>query len=125
MIAVFLGSPRAGQDGISSGTGVFIPGGAVATAARKPSCSTVLVPARVLEALNLDIKNNQVTQPAVPAVVRQPTKPRHSERKSMYTCRPGSGMQPMTPRPAVGDSFSYSPAIVRVPSLELPVEWTY
>ncbi|CAA7406390.1 unnamed protein product [Spirodela intermedia] len=54
MRAVFL-SPRSGRD--SSGTGVFLPRmeGNAAELRKKPACSTVLLPARVVRALNLDL----------------------------------------------------------------------
>ncbi|XP_042512439.1 uncharacterized protein LOC122087392 isoform X2 [Macadamia integrifolia] len=54
MRAVFLGGPDSRRE--SSGTGVFLPRriGSPAELRKKPACSTVLVPARVVQALNLN-----------------------------------------------------------------------
>ncbi|KAF8719590.1 hypothetical protein HU200_024329 [Digitaria exilis] len=55
MRAVFLTPPGAKQE--RNGTGVFLPrpAGAPAEPKRKTGCSTVLVPARVVQALNLNL----------------------------------------------------------------------
>ncbi|PKA51986.1 hypothetical protein AXF42_Ash008215 [Apostasia shenzhenica] len=55
MRAVFLNSP--GTRRKSAGTGVFLPRRACSTnePTKKPACSTVLVPARVVQALNLNL----------------------------------------------------------------------
>lgn len=55
MRAVFLTPPGAKRE--RNGTGVFLPrpAGAPAEPKKKPSCSTVLVPARVVHALNLNL----------------------------------------------------------------------
>ncbi|KQK05958.1 splicing factor 1 [Brachypodium distachyon] len=55
MRAVFLAPPGAKRE--RNGTGVFLPrpAGAPAEPKKKPSCSTVLVPARVVHALNLNL----------------------------------------------------------------------
>ncbi|KAG8054744.1 hypothetical protein GUJ93_ZPchr0001g32639 [Zizania palustris] len=55
MRAVFLAPP--GVKSECTGTGVFIPrqAGALAEPKKKPSCSPVLLPARVVQALNLNV----------------------------------------------------------------------
>ncbi|KAJ6808997.1 uncharacterized protein M6B38_163980 [Iris pallida] len=55
MRAVFLGAAGARKE--SAGTGVFLPrrAGAPNEPKKKPACSTVLLPARVVQALNLNI----------------------------------------------------------------------
>lgn len=55
MRAVFLSPPGGKTE--RTGTGVFIPrqAGAPAEPKKKPSCSTVLLPARVVQALNLNV----------------------------------------------------------------------
>ncbi|CAO2182338.1 unnamed protein product [Urochloa humidicola] len=57
MRAVFLTPPGAKRE--RAGTGVFIPrqAGATAEAKKKPACSTVLLPARVVQALNLNVED--------------------------------------------------------------------
>ncbi|GMH26808.1 hypothetical protein Nepgr_028651 [Nepenthes gracilis] len=64
MRAVFLGGP--GLKRQSTGTGVFLPRGfATPERRKKPACSTVLLPARVVHALNLDLAEmNAHPQPA-------------------------------------------------------------
>ncbi|KAF9597935.1 hypothetical protein IFM89_022753 [Coptis chinensis] len=54
MRAVFLGGSGTRRE--SSGTGVFLPrrNGVASESRKKPGCSTVLVPARVVQALNLN-----------------------------------------------------------------------
>ncbi|XP_015575494.1 uncharacterized protein LOC8279810 [Ricinus communis] len=54
MTAVFLGEPGS-RSGSSCGTGVFLPRGISNTceSRKKPGCSTVLIPARVVQALKL------------------------------------------------------------------------
>lgn len=64
MRAVFLGSNGPGRE--SGGTGVFLPrrmdNGYTAKA--KPACSTVLLPARIVQALNLNVEDLR-SQPCV------------------------------------------------------------
>lgn len=56
MRAVFLGNPSAKRE--STGTGVFLPRriGAPIETRKKPACSTVLLPDRVVQALNLNLE---------------------------------------------------------------------
>ncbi|KAK1270205.1 hypothetical protein QJS04_geneDACA007660 [Acorus gramineus] len=62
MRAVFLAGSGAKRE--SSGTGVFLPrrAGSPAESRKKSACSTVLLPARVVQALNLNL-DDMVTQP--------------------------------------------------------------
>lgn len=65
MRAIFLNGP--GSVNGSNGTGVFLPRSAIdATAQRrkKPGCSTVLVPTRVLQALEHHFKNMESLSPS-------------------------------------------------------------
>lgn len=57
MRAVFLGTPGGKRE--CAGTGVFLPRRVdnPSDARRKPACSTVLVPARVVQALNLNLED--------------------------------------------------------------------
>ncbi|WVZ68173.1 hypothetical protein U9M48_017146 [Paspalum notatum var. saurae] len=57
MRAMFLAPPGAKRE--CTGTGVFIPrqAGAPAEPKKKPACSTVLLPARVVQALNLNVED--------------------------------------------------------------------
>lgn len=56
MRAVFLGNPGAKRE--CSGTGVFLPRrvGTATETLKRPACSTVLLPDRVVQALNLNLK---------------------------------------------------------------------
>ncbi|KAB1200267.1 hypothetical protein CJ030_MR0G007693 [Morella rubra] len=65
MRAVFLGTPGGKRE--STGTGVFLPRhvDGPSDARRKPACSTVLVPARVVQALNLNLEDMMGAQPQV------------------------------------------------------------
>ncbi|XP_076888136.1 uncharacterized protein LOC143538456 [Bidens hawaiensis] len=58
MRAVFLGNPN-NTKRESSGTGVFLPRqtGAATEPAKKRGCSTVLLPDRLVRALNLNLEN--------------------------------------------------------------------
>ncbi|KAM6550800.1 hypothetical protein CsatB_000608 [Cannabis sativa] len=62
MRAVFLGNPVEKRESV--GTGVFLPRqvGAQPETRRKPACATVLLPARVVQALNLNL-DDMVGQP--------------------------------------------------------------
>ncbi|MBA0804218.1 hypothetical protein Gohar_014364 [Gossypium harknessii] len=55
MRAVFLGNPNGKKE--CTGTGVFLPShiGTPSESNKKPACSTVLLPARVVQALNLNL----------------------------------------------------------------------
>ncbi|KAG2690707.1 hypothetical protein I3760_09G202200 [Carya illinoinensis] len=63
MRAVFLGNPGGKKE--CTGTGVFLPRrvDCPSDTRRKPGCSTVLVPARVVQALNLNLEDMLGSQP--------------------------------------------------------------
>ncbi|KAK7825036.1 uncharacterized protein LOC112002205 [Quercus suber] len=65
MRAVFLANPGGKRE--SAGTGVFLPRrvDSQSDTRRKPGCSTVLVPARVVQALNLKLEDMMGGQPQV------------------------------------------------------------
>ncbi|XP_024024946.1 uncharacterized protein LOC21406409 [Morus notabilis] len=65
MRAVFLGNPSRKKE--CTGTGVFLPRqiGTQHESRRKPACSTVLVPARVVQALNLNLDDMCGAQPQI------------------------------------------------------------
>ncbi|CAL2268224.1 unnamed protein product [Prunus armeniaca] len=65
MRAVFLGTQNAGAKRECAGTGVFLPRqiGAQSETRKKTGCSTVLVPARVVQALKLNIDDMCAPQP--------------------------------------------------------------
>ncbi|KAL0712137.1 hypothetical protein Bca4012_019115 [Brassica carinata] len=44
----------------ASGTGVFLPATACHLPTKKPACSTVLLPMRVVQALNVNVHNNRI-----------------------------------------------------------------
>ncbi|CAA7047112.1 unnamed protein product [Microthlaspi erraticum] len=56
MQAFFLVSPGR----TTAGTGVFLPATASHPPTKKPACSPVLLPARVVQALNLNVHNNGI-----------------------------------------------------------------
>ncbi|CAK9229707.1 unnamed protein product [Sphagnum troendelagicum] len=66
MRAVFLGSGGSGRE--SSGTGVFLPrcAGNGPELKRKPVCSTVLLPSRIVQVLNLNV-DNMSSHPSLPS----------------------------------------------------------
>ncbi|XP_022966595.1 uncharacterized protein LOC111466227 [Cucurbita maxima] len=79
MRAVFLGVPGGKRE--CAGTGVFLPrqSGAVSETRKKPTCSTVLVPARVMKALNLNLDDMYV----------QRTQPQQLQSRSPSVFNPG------------------------------------
>ncbi|XP_027068035.1 uncharacterized protein [Coffea arabica] len=67
MRAVFLGNPNIKRE--CAGTGVFLPRrfGTPAVSRKKSGCSTVLLPDRVVQTLNLNLNKEGVDVPAQPA----------------------------------------------------------
>lgn len=67
MRAVFAGNPRAKRE--SAGTGVFLPRRVVPPmeTRKKPGCTTVLLPARVVQALNLNLDDRSGPQHRYPS----------------------------------------------------------
>lgn len=101
MQAIFIGS---GQRSCG-GTGVFLPEKAGSKPTKKPACAPVLLPARVIEALNLKVDELglQITPPnqGVLSKRNKSTKKKNNRKDAQY--RPSSSSQ---------DIF-------------LPKEWTY
>ncbi|KAI4324438.1 hypothetical protein MLD38_029930 [Melastoma candidum] len=73
MRTVFLGSGNGARRG-STGTGVFLPrhAGASPEPKRKQGCSTVLIPAKVVQALNLNCDEMNPTGPLNSSLNRRP-----------------------------------------------------
>ncbi|KAF6161053.1 hypothetical protein GIB67_007694 [Kingdonia uniflora] len=95
MRAVFLGDSKRA----STGTGVFLPrraGNLTSEPRKKPACSTVLLPARVVQALNLNID-------------------------AMGSAQPRYGYAPRNNH----NLRSHSQAMVNHNEVSLPQEWTY
>ncbi|CAM6036542.1 unnamed protein product [Sphagnum compactum] len=119
MRAVFLGS---GHE--SSGTGVFIPrrAGNGPELKRKPTCSSVLLPSRIVQLLNLNVENIH-SHPSMPSSLVNPA-----------SC-PGNLISPamVHPKPSFEEGWLAScgkacPSILQrstTPELSLPSEWTY
>ncbi|CAM6047787.1 unnamed protein product [Sphagnum compactum] len=100
MRAVFLGSGGSGRE--SSGTGVFLPrcAGNGPELRRKPVCSTVLLPSRIVQVLNLNVDN----------IALRPSKPSFEDGWLQASCGKAC---PSVLRQNAG------------PELSLPSEWTY
>ncbi|CAM6009165.1 unnamed protein product [Sphagnum balticum] len=119
MRAVFLGS---GHE--SSGTGVFIPrrAGNGPELKRKPACSSVLLPSRIVQLLNLNVENIR-SHPSMSSSLVNPA-----------SC-PGNLISPamVHPKPSFEEGWLAScgkacPSILQqstTPELSLPSEWTY
>ncbi|CAL5334076.1 unnamed protein product [Camellia sinensis] len=118
MRAVFLGGPRL-QNG-SSGTGVFLPRGTSdpPESRKKSGCSTVLIPARVMQALQLHFEDMNarsksngrggfISYPLQHDIVMAPS-------NSDIHLQPKQQSQPRTGGPAVNHHETV-----------LPKEWTY
>ncbi|XP_061356460.1 uncharacterized protein LOC133300893 isoform X2 [Gastrolobium bilobum] len=115
MRAVFLGNPSGRRE--CAGTGVFLPRriDSPAESRKKPACSTVLVPARVAQALNLKLDD------------RVGGHPQHLHRFNV-----SSNMENVAavPRHRSNDVFSEQKRNLRPQptvnhEIRLPQEWTY
>lgn len=109
MRAVFLGGPRL-KNG-SSGTGVFLPRGTIdpPEARKKSGCSTVLIPARVMQALQLHFEDMNAR-----------SKSNGSGGFTSYPLQHDVVMAPSSSEPSrTGD-----PAVNHHETI-LPKEWTY
>ncbi|XP_061341328.1 uncharacterized protein LOC133287686 [Gastrolobium bilobum] len=112
MQAIFLGS---GQR--SSGTGVFLPQTAGSKPTKKPACAPVLLPARVIQALNLKVHalGLQISPPQVPK-----NNPRRGEVHSNDSTKKNNDQKDALKQCSViSQSQSSSQDIF------LPKEWTY
>ncbi|WVZ06784.1 hypothetical protein V8G54_020130 [Vigna mungo] len=105
MQAVFLVSDQ----GSCGGTGVFLPQKAGTKSTRKPACAPVLLPARVVQALNLKV--HQLGMQISPS-----QGPKYGERKGEVKNYEKEGMKQCS---VISQSQSCSPDIF------LPKEWTY
>ncbi|CAM0883578.1 unnamed protein product [Alopecurus aequalis] len=117
MRAVFLTPPGAKRE--CAGTGVFIPrqAGAPAEPKKKPSCSTVLLPARVVQALNLNVEDLGA-RPCYPggfvvdhdALVSRSNALQATSQKREHN---------------VNATAAHSPPVAVACEVNLPQEWTY
>ncbi|KAG6544868.1 hypothetical protein Mapa_013558 [Marchantia paleacea] len=131
MRAVFLGSAGSGRE--SGGTGVFLPRciGGASDHRRKPACSTVLLPSRIVQVLNLNVEDMRSHPTPLPAAAV------HSRSEYARVHPPHMYMMELTsgaPKPEVGVLPTYprkfQSSQVRQPSdlsaeFSLPTEWTY
>lgn len=121
MRAVFLGSNGPGRE--SGGTGVFLPrrmdnGHAVK---QKPACSTVLLPARIVQALNLNVEDLR-SKPC--GLSETSLNRRVYTRTAEHHKAVGGEMWPVHEQ-----KLGFYPGCSEVPSsstdISLPHEWTY
>lgn len=120
MRAVFLGNPGARESG---GTGVFLPRrlGSGHDSRRKPSCSTVLLPSRIVQALNLNVQDTLVTNPSPTGVFH-----RRDSVAARSGCPSLSGEVTECVGEWVAHPASACPPLQEVaPDICLPTEWTY
>jgi len=136
MRAVFLGSGNSQRK--SSGTGVFLPRsvGNGAELKRKPVCSTVLLPSRIVQVLNLNVEN-MCSHLSLPSSFAHSTS--YSDHSASMPASPNLscnlGASAMgRPKQSFEEGWlascgkSCPPSILRQnpqPELCLPSEWTY
>ncbi|KAK1562108.1 hypothetical protein Q3G72_006393 [Acer saccharum] len=117
MRAVFLGAPGAKRE--CAGTGVFLPRriNTPAETRKKPACSTVLLPAKVVQALNLNFDE-----------MGAPLQPRFGS----YTQDSDAAAAALRFRNGNGNgvshqkrSFRSQPGMINHHEVRLPPEWTY
>lgn len=111
MRAVFLGNPVAKRE--STGTGVFLPrqiGTTPTEPRKKPGCSTVLLPAKVVQALNLNLDE----------IGAQP------RFNGSYSSDSDAAFRPRDCNGYSNQRRNFLPPQGRnTPELRLPQEWTY
>ncbi|KAL2644221.1 hypothetical protein R1flu_011808 [Riccia fluitans] len=131
MRAVFLGSPGSGRE--STGTGVFLPRciGGTSDYRRKPACSTVLLPSRIVQVLNLNVEDMRSHPAPMPVGAMQ----RRSEFARGYppqmyimelnsgASKPDIGAPPAFPRKSQSARARHSSEVSA--EFSLPTEWTY
>jgi hypothetical protein len=132
MRAVFLGS---GHE--SSGTGVFIPrrAGNGPELKRKPACSSVLLPSRIVQLLNLNVENIRSHPSMSSSLVNPASCPDHKASMPAWPTISHSLISPtmVHPKPSFEEGWLAScgkacPSILQqstTPELSLPSEWTY
>ncbi|KAI5061518.1 hypothetical protein GOP47_0024278 [Adiantum capillus-veneris] len=127
--AVFLGAPGARESG---GTGVFLPRrvGSAHDSKRKPACSTVLLPSRIVQALNLNVEDTLACSlnPSTPVSMRRVFS-RHANHTS------SSAPDRMSPAEVQVEQYAgveskwvsaFASTLQEVaPDVCLPTEWTY
>lgn len=117
MRAVFLGNPDPKRE--CAGTGVFLPRriGTQNETRKKPGCSTVLLPDRVVQALNLNLEGVDMRQ-------QNQVQPRSGSIPSNGSRYPNN-MAVAQPRPNWRTGSTYSQAATVSQELLLPQDWTY
>lgn len=134
MRAVFLGTNGSGRE--SGGTGVFLPrrAGCNSDLRRKPTCSTVLLPTRIVHALNLnveDISSQPSTQcgllhnyrDALTSAPGVPSTSNYVGRSVDYCSLPArNGFNEYQKKPCYPVSSQIQTASSEI---SLPQEWTY
>lgn len=129
MRAVFLGMPGHRESG---GTGVFLPRSRTGShnnnalqSNRKPACSTVLLPSRIVQALNLNVEDtlsSPVPLPTINAPARRgfpSTAPTWCADAHFLNRSDSMEEWPPLQHP------SCSPLQEVAPDISLPTEWTY
>ncbi|KAK9055497.1 hypothetical protein SSX86_026580 [Deinandra increscens subsp. villosa] len=118
MRAVFLGNPSGSTKRESTGTGVFLPrqAGAPAEPLKKRGCSTVLLPDRVVQALNLNLE-------AMEAESKLQSRCNGGSPVSDYDAEIMYRQSVMAQQQRRNSLRQQSPAAM--PELRLPQEWTY
>ncbi|XP_020571127.1 uncharacterized protein LOC110018218 [Phalaenopsis equestris] len=109
MRALFLNSTGARRE--SAGTGVFLPRRAGSPTAKKPACSTVLLPARVVQALNLTLDDAGI-QPRFPAHISR------DHETATVRINPGNTEQKR-------NIYQLPQTSISRHDIQLPKEWTY
>ncbi|XP_055809052.1 uncharacterized protein LOC129877560 [Solanum dulcamara] len=117
MRAVFLGNPDPKRE--CAGTGVFLPRriGTQTETRKKPGCSTVLLPDRVVQALNLNLEAVDVRQQNL-VQARSGSTPSGGSRYP-------NNMAVAQPRHNLRSGNTYSQPATMSQELLLPQDWTY
>jgi hypothetical protein len=115
MRAIFIGNPAAKSQ--YAGTGVFLPrrAGIYAETRKKPACSTVLMPARVVQALNLNLEEINAEsqfQGRVNETYTPMNDPHLRLRNNNFVSQPRRNLR-LQPQPGM------------INDIRLPSEWTY
>ncbi|KAK3037480.1 hypothetical protein RJ639_031974 [Escallonia herrerae] len=112
MRAVFLGNPATKRE--CAGTGVFLPRrtGAPTETRKKPGCSTVLLPDRVVQALNLNLESMDAPPPQI--------QPRYSDYDAALKYRNSVVLMSQQQQRGIN-----RPQPVMNNEVRLPQEWTY
>ncbi|KAL3678846.1 hypothetical protein R1sor_021802 [Riccia sorocarpa] len=127
MRAVFLGNLGSGRE--STGTGVFLPRsiGAASDSKRKPACSAVLLPSRIVQVLNLNVDDMRSPSSPLPAGgVHSPSEYTRPLPSQIYGVAPkrDSGVHPAPLRKLPSTTPAHRMSDVST-EFSLPSEWTY